>query len=206
MWFTENPSQFSVETAQGLTCSIMEKPPTGLVDCLNMLPSCFRKRMSLLSSKALMDWSSRPKSLLLSPCSKIFCNLTDWSSRDWLILSSASDNDLICCFNSDVVFMCMSSSFFFCHFQMAPSPPTIPAMRTKKPMASLNFCQRPIWTYSWLDLVLFIEGSKFAFKSCGYLWCIQITVSSTYRVSHPIVHEISSCFVLGVPLSCLGSS
>ena len=27
-----------------------------------------------------------------------------------------------------------------------------------------------------------------------------------YRVSHPIVREISSCFVLGVPLPCLGSS
>ena len=28
----------------------------------------------------------------------------------------------------------------------------------------------------------------------------------TYRVSKPIVREISSCFVLGVPLPCLGSS
>ena len=27
-----------------------------------------------------------------------------------------------------------------------------------------------------------------------------------YRVSHPIVREILSCFVLGVPLPCLGSS
>ena len=27
-----------------------------------------------------------------------------------------------------------------------------------------------------------------------------------YRVSHPIVREISSCFVLGVPLPCSGSS
>ena len=27
-----------------------------------------------------------------------------------------------------------------------------------------------------------------------------------YRVSHPIIREISSCFVLGVPLPCLGSS
>ena len=27
-----------------------------------------------------------------------------------------------------------------------------------------------------------------------------------YRVSHPIVREVSSCFVLGVPLPCLGSS
>ena len=27
-----------------------------------------------------------------------------------------------------------------------------------------------------------------------------------YRVSYPIVLEISTCFVLGVPLPCLGSS
>ena len=27
-----------------------------------------------------------------------------------------------------------------------------------------------------------------------------------YRVSHPIVGEIPPCFVLGVPLACLGSS
>ena len=27
-----------------------------------------------------------------------------------------------------------------------------------------------------------------------------------YRVSHPDVHELSPCFVLGVPLPCLGSS
>ena len=30
--------------------------------------------------------------------------------------------------------------------------------------------------------------------------------SDVYRVSHPIVREVSSCFVLGVPLPCLGSS
>ena len=47
MWFTAEPSQFSVgQTAPSLTCSIMEKPHTGLKDCLNMLLSCFRKRMS----------------------------------------------------------------------------------------------------------------------------------------------------------------
>ena len=40
----EGPSQFSKgQTAQGLTCSIMEKPLTGLVDCLRMLQACFRK-------------------------------------------------------------------------------------------------------------------------------------------------------------------
>ena len=35
----EEPSKFSVgQTAQSLTCSIMEKPHTALDDFLNMLP------------------------------------------------------------------------------------------------------------------------------------------------------------------------
>ena len=47
MWFMEEPSQFSIgQTAQSLTHSIMEKPHIMLDDCLNMLLSCFRKRMS----------------------------------------------------------------------------------------------------------------------------------------------------------------
>ena len=38
MWFMEKPSQFSMgQTVQSLTCFIMEKPHTGLDDCLNML-------------------------------------------------------------------------------------------------------------------------------------------------------------------------
>ena len=49
MWFTAEPSQFSVgQTAPSLTCSIMEKPSTGLDDCLRLLLSCLRKRMSVL--------------------------------------------------------------------------------------------------------------------------------------------------------------
>ena len=36
------------KTAQSLTYSIMEKPPTRWDDCLNMLLSCFRKIMSAL--------------------------------------------------------------------------------------------------------------------------------------------------------------
>ena len=44
MWFMEEPSQFSVgQTAQSLTCSIVEKPHTSLDDCLNMLLSYFKK-------------------------------------------------------------------------------------------------------------------------------------------------------------------
>ena len=34
------------QTAQILTCSIMKKPHTGLDDRMNILLSCFRKRMS----------------------------------------------------------------------------------------------------------------------------------------------------------------
>ena len=47
MWFMKEPSQFSMgQTAQSLICSIVEKQHTELDDCVNMLPSCFRKRMS----------------------------------------------------------------------------------------------------------------------------------------------------------------
>ena len=47
MWFMEEPSQFSVgQTAQSLTCSILEKQHTGLDDCLRILMPCFRKRRS----------------------------------------------------------------------------------------------------------------------------------------------------------------
>ena len=41
IWIKEEPSQFSVgQIAQSLTCPIMEKPHSGLDDCLNMLLSC----------------------------------------------------------------------------------------------------------------------------------------------------------------------
>ena len=44
MWFMElmeEPSKFSVgQTAQSLTCAIMEKSLAGLDDCLNMLLPC----------------------------------------------------------------------------------------------------------------------------------------------------------------------
>ena len=47
MWFTEEPSNFSMsQRAQNLTCSLMKKPHAWLEDCLNMLLSCFRKRRS----------------------------------------------------------------------------------------------------------------------------------------------------------------
>ena len=45
IWFKEEPSQFSMgQTAQSLTCSIMEKPHTGQDDCPRILLSCFRAR------------------------------------------------------------------------------------------------------------------------------------------------------------------
>ena len=53
IWFKEELGQFSVgQTAQSLTCSIMEKPCTGLDDCLRMLLSCFRKRLSVAVSQS----------------------------------------------------------------------------------------------------------------------------------------------------------
>ena len=45
--FKEEPSQFSVaQTAQSLTCFIMDKPHTGLDECPRILLSCFRARNS----------------------------------------------------------------------------------------------------------------------------------------------------------------
>ena len=47
VWFMEEPSQYYMgQTAQSQTCSIMEEPHTVLDDCLNMLLSCFIKRLS----------------------------------------------------------------------------------------------------------------------------------------------------------------
>ena len=47
MWFKEEPSQFSIgETAQSLTCPIMENPHTGVDECPRILLSCFRSRNS----------------------------------------------------------------------------------------------------------------------------------------------------------------
>ena len=59
MWFVEEQSQFSLgQTAQSLSCSVMEKPHTGLDDCLRILLSCFRKRKSVLKKFALDDQGS----------------------------------------------------------------------------------------------------------------------------------------------------
>ena len=45
------------------------------------------------------------------------------------------------------------------------------------------------------QLIRLLQYSTFHYPCCPLV----------YRVSHPIVREISSCFVLGVPLPCLGS-
>ena len=48
IWFKEEQSQFSmVQTAQSLTCSIMEKPHTKLGECPRILLSYFRARNSV---------------------------------------------------------------------------------------------------------------------------------------------------------------
>ena len=50
MWFMEEPSQFSEgQTAQSLTCSIMDKQHTGLDDCQRKLLPCFSERMSVVN-------------------------------------------------------------------------------------------------------------------------------------------------------------
>ena len=55
----EEPSQFSVgQTAQSLTCSVLEKPHRGLDACLIILLSCFRDRTSDLSPPTLSSLSS----------------------------------------------------------------------------------------------------------------------------------------------------
>ena len=51
IWFKEEPSQFSMgQTAQSLTCFIIEKPNTGLDECPRILLSCFRARSSVAAA------------------------------------------------------------------------------------------------------------------------------------------------------------
>ena len=47
IWLKEEPGQFSMgKIAQSITCSIMEKPHTGLDECPRILLACFRARNS----------------------------------------------------------------------------------------------------------------------------------------------------------------
>ena len=53
MWLMDEQCQFPVaQIAPSLTCSNLEKPHSGLVESLRILPWCFRKRMSDVS----MQW------------------------------------------------------------------------------------------------------------------------------------------------------
>ena len=88
----EEPSRFSVgQTAQSLTCSILEKPHTGLDDSLRILPSCFRKRMS---AHGVLDIpqgyhvdSRRSDEILWSPPSRTLRE--SWSVRVWVLARSS---------------------------------------------------------------------------------------------------------------------
>ena len=45
IWYKEDPSQFFMgQTAENLTCSIVEKPHRGLDECPRILLSCFRTK------------------------------------------------------------------------------------------------------------------------------------------------------------------
>ena len=91
MCFMEEPSQFSVgQIAQSLTCSIMEKPHTGLDDCLRMLLSCFRKRMS--EWEKLLFSSARKKGGGHERTSVAFLQFERviWQPNIWLKKSIAS--------------------------------------------------------------------------------------------------------------------
>ena len=68
MWFKEKPSQFSMgQTAQSLTCSIMDKPHTGLDECPRSLLLCFRARNSGLEITERPHTSVPLAHVLLSP-------------------------------------------------------------------------------------------------------------------------------------------
>ena len=86
MWFQEEPSQFSMgQTAKSLTCSIMEKPLTGLDECLRILLLCFRAGntdMALLTCGLGATWSCpRPA----TSRNRSSCRRTPtWNQKHWL--------------------------------------------------------------------------------------------------------------------------
>ena len=63
MLFIAEPSPFSVcQITQSLTCSIMEKPHTGLDDCPRMLLPCFKNKMSVhFAQRFLPRIACRPR-------------------------------------------------------------------------------------------------------------------------------------------------
>ena len=78
MWFMEEPIRSPVgQTAQSLTCSNMEKPHAGLEDCLNMLLSCFRTRMSVLFTHLGKSLGERGEGTLRHPASVCVLHVVD---------------------------------------------------------------------------------------------------------------------------------
>ena len=66
-----------------------------------------------------------------------------------------------------------------------------------------------LWSMSsdiHFDNVLITDDMDVATGWAGETFELKVSQVSLYRVSHTIVREISSCFVLGVPQPCLGSS
>ena len=85
MWFKEEPSQFSMgQTAQSITCSIMEKPHKGLDECPRPLLSCFRARNS-------GGRGASPKKVVVANVSQ----LGFW--RNWIKLPLQNFSTLRCC-------------------------------------------------------------------------------------------------------------
>ena len=67
IWSKKEPSQFSMgQTAQSLTCSIMEKPHTRLDECPRILLECFRARNSACTTLHRRDASDSTSNRLHS--------------------------------------------------------------------------------------------------------------------------------------------
>ena len=89
MWFVEEPSQFPVgQTEHSLTCSLMEKPHTGLDDCLKMLLPCFRSRLLCMCCFFSVVKNCTEKRLIMGCVHKIRGSLTHffWTTeyRVWM--------------------------------------------------------------------------------------------------------------------------
>ena len=63
IWFKEEPFQFSMgQTAQSPTCSIIEKPHTGLDECPRILLLCLRARNSIATWEIKFTWEKNGNS------------------------------------------------------------------------------------------------------------------------------------------------
>ena len=88
MWFMVEPTQFSVgQTPHSLTCSIMEKPHTGLDDRPRMLQACFIRRIAAIASHVWKNMSiywRMHESTASFPAPKTFQALDKSVSSIWL--------------------------------------------------------------------------------------------------------------------------